>query len=425
MYNFLEYVTLYSFLKLLRILTAATVFMTVALIVCQTGGRRGWRRNLLLSALVPSAVLTGYSRIFYTGKIFLYTNWLQQSATKNMAAGYFAVAGILALRYSFLYRKLRRNLKSMQLMRQEDCPHYLRRRGRYGIQVYLTKARCSPFAGGILRPYIVVPEYLQNMLSKEELSAVLYHETVHIRHGHVLLLNIYAVLKILWWVHPLVYILDKKLRENMEYSSDEISSVLGPLDVSGYAKVMLKTARIERQCFATEGITAFSDSCYAVLKRRMERLVAFQQQLHKNKSAKNRYQKKLRNGMAAAAVIMISVSAAILAASYPRYTVLDEIAVYDEEMNLLTYDLEAEGFWAEAAPDTFFISSGQMQKLAAAYKPKGDYVVFGYGTIMKVPGCGGLGQAALVSIEDVSKVSLLGRQAWTDQLKTFILKYLI
>ncbi len=424
--DFIAFIILYSFLKLLRIMTAATVFMTAALIICHAGGSRRWGCSMLALALVPLAVLTGYSRIFYEGRMFLYSNWLQQLVTIKMAVCYFGIAGIPALRYALMCRRLRRSLKSMQRMRREEYPLFLKqKRGTCRIQVYLTKMQCSPFAGGLIKPYIVVPEYLKETLTKEEFYAVLYHEAVHIRQGHVFLLNIYALLKILWWVHPLVYILDEKLRENMEYSSDEISVTLGPLDVCGYAGVMLKTVRMKRQYLIQESITAFSGSCFTVLKKRMERLAELKELLNKHPCEIVRYKKRLKTSRAAAAMVIITGAAAVIAVSVPRYTVSEEIAVYDEDMNLLTYDLESEGFQAEAANDAFFISPGQMNQLAAKYKIKGNYAVFSYGTIMKVPGCGGLGQAAYVNIRDTADVSLLGRQEWTDELKSFILKYLI
>lgn len=426
MTKFLLFVLFYSFLKLVRIMAAGTVLMTAAFLVCQAGGSVRWRLNLTALWLVPLACLMGYSRIFYTGKLFVYTSVIQGLLTQEMAVCYFAAAGVLALRHIYIHSRLKYRLRQMQQLEGDEYLSCLQCRGhRPCLRVYLADEMCSPFAGGILRPYIAVPKQLKNMLSEEEFSAVLYHEAAHIRQGHVLLLHIYALLKILWWIHPLVYILDGKLRENIEYSSDEAGVMSGPLDVYEYAGVMLKTAKMEQRHFATESITAFSEGCYKTLKKRIERLGMLQKILPEDEYAYSKYKKKLRLWMAAAAGAVAAGAALIAATSLPRYTVMEEISVYDEKMNPVTFDLEAEGFFAEAEEDMFSISSAEMEKLVSKYNLKGNYVVFGYDTIMKVPGTGGLGQAAVVSMKDVSDVFLAGRMEWTDRLEAFILKYLI
>ena len=66
-----------------------------------------------------------------------------------------------------------------------------------------------------------------------------------------------------------------------------------------------------------------------------------------------------------------------------------------------------------------------MQRFAREHQVQGDYVVVGYDTIMKVPGFGGFGQAALVQVADASDVVLLGRISWIDRLQIFLLKYLV
>lgn len=424
MTKFLLFVLFYSFLKLVRIMAAGTVLMTAALLVCEAGGSGRWRLKLMSLWLVPLACLMGYSRIFYTGKLLLYTNQLQGLLTQEMAVCYYAAAGILALRHIYMHSRLKYRLRQMQQLEGDEYPPCLRR-SRLCPRVYLADEMCSPFAGGVLRPYIAVPKQLKNMLSEEEFAAVLYHEAAHICQGHILLLHIYALLKILWWMHPLVYILDRKLRENIEYSSDEAGVMSGPLDVYEYAGVMLKTVKMKQRHFPTESITAFSEGCYETLKKRIERLGVLQKILLEDEYAYFKYKKKMRLWMAATAGAAVAGAAVIAATSLPRYTVLKEISVYDEKMNPVTFDLKAEGFQAEAREDMFSISSVEMERLVSKYHLQGNYVIFGYDTIMKVPGTGGLGQAAVVSMKDVSDVFLAGRMEWTDRLEAFILKYLI
>lgn len=421
MMKFGIFVLLYSLMKVIRMMMAATVWMTVALAVCQIGGYRTWRLNLGMLSLVPLACLTGYSRIFFTGKLLLLTNWMQRVVTEEMAVCYFTIAGILAVRYLYIHKSMRHRLSGMEQM-EEGIAAYVKPGRGPRIQVYLAKESCSPFAGGILRPYIVVPENLKKSLTREEFSAVLYHEALHIRQGHVLLLNVYAWLKMIWWIHPLIYLLEQKLREHMEYSSDEGSIMLGPLCPYEYAGVILKVLQIEQQAdHVREGVTTFYDHCYGVLKRRVERLG----KLREGARAIQGYRAGNRRYAILTAAAGITTVIAVLGTSLPRYTKIREISAYDETLHPLTYDLEKEGFQAKTADDAFYISKQEMQRFAAKYGLQGEYVIFSYDTIMKVPGVGGLGQAARVRVADASDVFPLARWEWMDRLEVFVLKYLI
>lgn len=415
------FVLLYSLMKVIRMMMAATVWMTAALAACRIGGHKTWRLNLAMLSLVPLACLMGYSKIFFTGKLLLLTNWMQRAVTEEMAICYFTAAGILAVRYLYLHKSMRHKLSGMEQLKEGISAYVKLGRGPR-IQVYLAKESCSPFAGGILKPYIVVPKNLKKSLTREEFSAILYHEALHIRQGHVLLLNIYAWLKIIWWIHPLIYLLEQKLREHMEYSCDEGSIMLGPLCSYEYAGVILKTLQMEQQAdHIRDSVTTFYDHCYGVLKRRVERLG----KLKEDTRAIQVYRAGKRRSAILTAAAGITAVIAVLGTSLPRYTKIREIAAYDETLHPLTYDLEKEGFQVKTADEAFYISKQEMQRFAAKYRLQGGYVIFSYDTIMKVPGVGGLGQAARVRVADASEVFPLARWEWTDRLEVFILKYLI
>ena len=87
--------------------------------------------------------------------------------------------------------------------------------------------------------------------------------------------------------------------------------------------------------------------------------------------------------------------------------------------------MKQEGFQAEADEDRFYISEKEMQRFCEKYDLHGEYVLFSYGVIEKVPGVGGFGQLAKVRIQNPSEVFLLARQEWIDQFQAFVMKYLI
>ncbi len=425
-----KFILVYSMMKVLRTMEAATFFMAAALIASRAAGNRRWRGKLWLLSLVPLAFFMDYSKIFFTGKFPWFSNLINSKLTMEAAACYFGVAGLLAVRSLAAHMRLRRYVESMPRLPQSEYPANLRRYlagrgGRPQIQVYLWDGAGGPFAGGVGKPFIAVPKAWKQSLSKEEFAAVLSHEVLHIRLGHVWLLSVFAFLKVIWWVHPMVYLCDRRLRENMEYSSDEGAVALGGLSVYEYGGILLKALAASQKNgqvqYGAGAMTTFATDNFAVLKRRLELLGAIRQ----GKGALAAYQKKKRRLHIAANLAFCLGVAAIAATSYPRYTRLEDISVYDETLHPLTYDLAAEGIRAEVSDGEFHISSGEFQKLVCKYRLKGDCVYFGYGTIMKVPGVGGGGQVALVQRADPAKVSLLGKWELADQTAMFILKYLL
>ena len=72
MTKFVLFLLTYSFTKIIRVMAAATVPMAAAFLLCKVGGCRTRRLNLGVLLLVPCSCLLGYSRIFFTGKCYLY-----------------------------------------------------------------------------------------------------------------------------------------------------------------------------------------------------------------------------------------------------------------------------------------------------------------------------------------------------------------
>lgn len=412
----------FAFIKIILTLAAATVLLVVSLAVCKIAGPGHWRLSLAAFSMVPLAGLMGYSKIFFSGRVFLFTNRVYQMAAAEMAVCYFVVAGLLAVRFLYAKSCLRRQLRTMQRWDRADCLTDLLRGRWFPIRVFLADACFSPFAGGIFRPYIVIPKDFRADLSRDELAAVLAHEALHIRQGHVLLLHIFAWLKILWWVHPLIYLADYRLREYMEYSSDEGSVAVCGLPACAYAAVLLKAVQIKRLAYPVrQGMLTFLDSHFITLKRRIQRL----EKLAYEGGTSLEYRCKMR-------ILTVCTTAAVAAGavltaltSMPRYTQLDEFSVFDKDLHPLTYDLEQEGYQAKTEDGMFYMERQEMQRFAREHQVRGEYVIVSYGTIMKTPGIGGLGQAALVQVADASDVVLLGRADWTDRLKIFLLKYLV
>jgi hypothetical protein len=95
---------------------------------------------------------------------------------------------------------------------------------------------------GIFRSRIVVPEGLFSALDEKEMESVLLHELVHVkRHDNLLRLFQTGVVAIFWF-HPLVWWLDRRLRWESESACDE--AVLGLTGANRvYATGLFKAVR--------------------------------------------------------------------------------------------------------------------------------------------------------------------------------------
>lgn len=160
----------------------------------------------------------------------------------------------------------------------------------------------TPLSTGLLRPVVILPTL---PLSPEELHYLFLHELTHIRR-HDLWVRFFAMLAVaLHWYDPLVYVLNKQIKDLSEQSCDE--RVSAPLDRDGrfaYGSVLLKLAA---DTVAGPWEWAVSLSAKDTIERRLIRV------LH---SEKLKGRKRLL-ALALAAAILACGTAAALAARSP------------------------------------------------------------------------------------------------------------
>lgn len=96
----------------------------------------------------------------------------------------------------------------------------------------------SPMTIGFLKPAIFIPAGIVTGFSQEELEAILYHELAHIRRKDYLI-NLFLVgLETIFFFNPIVKLLVKDLRNEMEYASDDV--VLENQNEMTYARTLIK-----------------------------------------------------------------------------------------------------------------------------------------------------------------------------------------
>jgi len=100
--------------------------------------------------------------------------------------------------------------------------------GRRTVGVYTSSTYAGvPFAGGLLRPYVVLPAGLAERLSPAEREAIIEHELGHIRYFDLALLLPLELLCDLFWFVPGVKWLLVKQRALLEQRADECAVAAG------------------------------------------------------------------------------------------------------------------------------------------------------------------------------------------------------
>lgn len=71
-----------------------------------------------------------------------------------------------------------------------------------------------------LRPTVLLPSTLAGADRDQARRFALLHELTHLKRGDDLILLWYGVLRCLWWFHPVVYLMEKPFRMDMESACD-------------------------------------------------------------------------------------------------------------------------------------------------------------------------------------------------------------
>ncbi len=111
----------------------------------------------------------------------------------------------------------------------------------------------GPAVFGLVRPVLLLPARFDEQLTSEDLSAVIAHERAHVRRCDNLTTAFHRIVTAVFWFHPFVWWIGKRLIEERERASDEAAVDAG-FSPRIYAEVLLKVGRsalgTQRACAA-------------------------------------------------------------------------------------------------------------------------------------------------------------------------------
>jgi bla regulator protein blaR1 len=170
--------------------------------------------------------------------------------------------------------------RSLALGGEFDCPadqeHEVLERLRQHLHISRTVGlRASTRGGselglwGIWRPTIQIPRGLSSQLTSSELEAVLLHELAHVRRWDNLTATFVHTLVSLFWFHPLLWWIEKRLIVERERACDEMV-IHGGVAHQTYVAGILKVCRFQ----LVEAVAGTSGIAGPDLKNRLELIMS-------------------------------------------------------------------------------------------------------------------------------------------------------
>jgi len=189
------------------------------------------------------------------------------------AAIWLAGAVVLLLRWWTPWRTLRGMVSRGEALTAGPIVDALRRIERAAgirqpIPVIAVEAPLVPGVFGVWRPLLLWSRALADQLSRDQTDAILIHEVAHVRRRDNLSTAAYMTVETLFWFHPIVWWIGRRLVDERERACDE--AVLGTgQQATVYAETIVASCRIvvdsARPCVVG---MAGSD-----LKKRIERIM--------------------------------------------------------------------------------------------------------------------------------------------------------
>lgn len=184
----------------------------------------------------------------------------------------------VALRLSLASLSLRRILRRAQPITDHPAVTILESARRaVDLRVSVRLLRCpdisTPAITGIIRPRLLVPPHLLESLSPAELRHVFLHECTHIRREDVLLNYWLALISIIHWYNPILWLLLPRIRADRELACDEAVLAKGE-PAAAYGQTLLKILEISAARPFPVGAIGIIES-KSFVQRRIRMIAAF------------------------------------------------------------------------------------------------------------------------------------------------------
>ena len=142
---------------------------------------------------------------------------------------------------------------------------------RRAPDVMITDDASMPVAAGVRNRKVLLPRYILESATDDELELILAHELNHFRRWDTAIGLLQAVTQVVWWFHPCVWWLNRELRRYREQCCDE--EVLARLNCrpQQYARCLLNVLELNERCSPSLGLAGMSP--FEVTSRRLRNIM--------------------------------------------------------------------------------------------------------------------------------------------------------
>jgi len=137
------------------------------------------------------------------------------------------------------------------------------------IRVICSRSSLEPGVFGVFRPVLLLPEDIFEQLAPAQLQAVIAHELCHVRHWDNLVAAMHMLVETVFWFHPLVWWIGRRMVEERERACDLEVLRLGS-EPRVYAEGILNVCK----SYLSSPLACASGVSGSDLKRRIEAIVA-------------------------------------------------------------------------------------------------------------------------------------------------------
>jgi tetratricopeptide (TPR) repeat protein/Zn-dependent protease with chaperone function len=257
--------------------------MAAAAALALRGQRAAWRHAILLAAVLRFALPTGWlvaagerlaphvpiqlrgldglgDLLRHPGAVAAIPTPPTTIATAQWATAIWAIGAALCLGL-WTVRALR-PIRAVRLPNAEELRAFPR------VPLRIVAADRVPGACGIWRQHVILPDGLSQHLTGSELEAVVSHEMAHLRRRDNLWAALAHVVVSIFWFHPLLWWMERRMLAERETACDEM--VLG--QGANAAEYVSGIAKVCRMSFA--GAQGYAGVTGANLHRRMEHIMS-------------------------------------------------------------------------------------------------------------------------------------------------------
>lgn len=194
------------------------------------------------------------------------------------SGGFWLLLGLLWLSGAILlltvwFRRLPGSFSPSSKVLDSEKESLLRIQQRLGysrtVRLRSSELNREPVLFGIWRPTLIVPQGLSTRLTPAEFDAVMLHELAHAKRWDNLTAAFVHTLVCLFWFHPLLWWIERRLMTERELACDELVIRYGA-PPEAYVAGILKVCRFH----LADRIAGISGVTSSNLKRRMEEIMS-------------------------------------------------------------------------------------------------------------------------------------------------------